>query len=308
MESAALRRAPPLPGAVQLGLIFALLLLAAIAWAVTGDRMDGMDAGPATDPGTLGFWVTTWVVMMAAMMFPSVAPMVVMHARIEQGKRSQGRPVEAGTTALFVGGYLLTWTAAGIVGYGIIEIGQSLSLDFLAWNRAGPYVAGGVIAAAAIYQLTPVKDVCLRHCRSPMGFLLTHWRPGRVGALRMGIEHGGFCVGCCWGLMAALFALGVMSVGWMAFVAALIAIEKLLPWKAVANRGVTVMLLVVGLAVAFAPEGVPGLTLPDSPEAHRAMESMGMDDGTMNEDEMPAEGGSMKHDQMPGQGDSMGKP
>jgi predicted metal-binding membrane protein len=282
METATLRRVPALPSAVQLGLIFALLLLAAIAWAVTGDRMGGMDAGPATDPGSLGFWVTTWVVMMAAMMFPSIAPMVVMHARIEEGKRRQGRPVEAGTTPLFVCGYLLTWTAAGLVGFAIIEIGQSLSLDFLSWDRAGPYVAGGVIATAAIYQLTPLKDVCLRHCRSPMTFLLMHWRPGRTGALRMGIEHGGWCVGCCWGLMAALFALGVMSVGWMAFVAALIATEKLLPWKAVANRGIAVLLLVLGLAVAFAPEDVPGFTEPDSAQAHHhGMGSMGVGDESM---------------------------
>src|SRR5919108_4529587 len=286
MESAAIRRAPPLPSAVQLGLIFGLLLLAAIAWALTGDRMAGMDAGPGTDPGTLGFWVTSWVVMMAAMMFPSIAPMVVMHARIEEGKRRQGRTVESGTTALFVGGYLLTWTAAGLVGYAVIEIGQSLSLDFLAWDRAGPYVAGGVIATAAFYQLTPLKDVCLRHCRNPMTFLLMHWRPGRTGALRMGIEHGGWCVGCCWGLMAALFALGVMSVGWMVFVAALIATEKLLPWKPVANRGIAALLVVLGLGVAFFAQDVPGLTLPDSPEAQAAMDSMGMGGGSMDDSQM----------------------
>jgi predicted metal-binding membrane protein len=278
-----------LPSAVQLGLIFALLLLAAIAWAVAGDRMDGMDAGPATDPGSLGFWVTTWVVMMAAMMFPSIAPMVVMHARIEEGKRRQGRPAGAGTTPLFVCGYLLTWTTAGLVGFAIIEIGRSLSLDFLSWDRAGPYVAGGVIAAAAIYQLTPLKDVCLRHCRSPMTFLLMHWRPGRTGALRMGIDHGGWCVGCCWGLMAALFALGVMSVGWMAFVAALIATEKLLPWKAIANRGIAVLLLVLGLAVAFAPGDVPGFTEPNSAGA-MSMESMGMGGESMQrpDEHMPS--------------------
>src|SRR5215203_1232260 len=278
MESASLRRAPALPSAVQLGLIFGLLLLAAIAWAVTDDRMGGMDAGPATDPGSLGFWVTAWVVMMAAMMFPSIAPMVVMHARIEEGKRKKGQATQAGTTALFVGGYLLTWTAAGLVGYGVIEAGQALSLDFLAWDRAGPYVAGGVIVAAAIYQLTPLKDVCLRHCRNPMMFVITAWRPGRLGALRMGLEHGGWCVSCCWGLMAALFALGVMSIGWMVLVAALIAIEKLLPWRLLANRGVAVVLIVLGLMVAFVSEDVPGLTLPDSPEAHGAMGQMGMDE------------------------------
>jgi predicted metal-binding membrane protein len=290
MESASLRRVPALPSAVQVGLIFGLFLLAAIAWTVTDDRMAGMDAGPATDPGSLGFWVTAWVVMMAAMMFPSIAPMVVMQARIEEGKRRKGQETKAGTTTLFVCGYLLTWTAAGLVGYGIIEAGQALSLDFLAWDRAGPYVAGGVIAAAALYQLTPLKDACLRRCRSPMMFLLTAWRPGRLGALRMGLEHGGWCVGCCWGLMAALFALGVMSIGWMVFVAALIATEKLLPWKPVANRGIAVMLVVLGLAVAFAPEDVPGLTEPDSAEAQAAMESMGMEGGAMDEEPQPAPG------------------
>jgi predicted metal-binding membrane protein len=280
MESASLRRAPPLPNAVQLGLIFGLLLLAAIAWAVTSDRMAGMDAGPGTDLGGLGFWLTAWVVMMAAMMFPSIAPMVVMQARIEEGKRRKGEATEAGTTALFVCGYLITWAAAGLIGYAIIEAGRAISWDFLSWDRAGPYVAGGVIAAAALYQLTPLKDVCLRHCRSPMMFLLTAWRPGRAGALRMGVEHGAWCVGCCWALMAALFALGVMSIGWMLFIAALIAIEKLLPWRILANRGIAVLLVILGIAVAFAPEDVPGLTLPDSPEAQAAMDSMGMEGGS----------------------------
>jgi predicted metal-binding membrane protein len=292
MESATLRRAPPLPGAIQLGLILGLLLLAAIAWALTDDRMAGMDAGPGTDPGALGFWVTAWVVMMAAMMFPSIAPMVVMQARIEEGKRRQGKETEAGTTALFVCGYLITWTFAGLIGYAIIKVGQDLSLGLLSWDRAGPYVAGGVIVAAALYQLTPLKDACLRRCRSPMMFLLTSWKPGRLGALRMGLEHGGWCVGCCWGLMVALFALGVMSIGWMVFIAALIAIEKLLPWKAVANRGIAVTLIVLGLAVAFVPDEVPGLTLPSSPEAAQAMDSMGMHDsssggGSMNDQKMP---------------------
>ncbi len=295
MESATLRRVPPLPSAVQLGLIFILLLFAAIAWAMTGDRMAGMDAGPGTDLGGLGFWLTAWVVMMAAMMFPSIAPMVVMYTRIEEGKRRKGQPTQAGATAIFVGGYLLTWAAAGFIAYAIFEIGRSLDLGFLAWDSGGPYVAGAVILAAAIYQLTPLKDVCLRHCRNPLTFVLMHWRPGRIGALRMGMEHGGWCVGCCWGLMAALFALGVMSIGWMVLIAALIALEKLLPWKAVANLSVAVLLLVLGLAVAFVPDRVPGLILPDSPAAARAMDSMGMHDsssgGSMGDQKMPSQDG-----------------
>jgi predicted metal-binding membrane protein len=292
MESAAIRRPPALPALIQFGLIGLLILAAVIAWTVTGDRMEGMDAGPGTDLGALGWFTGVWVVMMAAMMFPSIAPMVVMYARITEGRRERGKESPVGATAIFVGGYLVVWAAAGFVAYGIFEIGHSLGLDFLAWDEAGAYVAGGVIIAAAVYQLTPLKDVCLRHCRNPLSFVLHHWHSGRLGALRMGIEHGGYCVGCCWALMAALFALGVMSIGWMAFVAGLIAFEKLLPWKEVANRGIAVMLLALGLAVAFAPEDVPGLTLPDSPEAMRAMEAMGMEESM--DESAPASGESME--------------
>jgi predicted metal-binding membrane protein len=280
MESATIRRAPPLPGLIQLGLIGLLLILAAIAWAVTSDQMSGMDAGPGTDPGALGFFLGVWVVMMAAMMFPSIAPMVVMHVRIQEGRRQRGQPVAAGATTLFVAGYLVTWTTAGLIGYSLFQLGDALTGDVFAWENGGAYLAGGIIVAAAIYQLTPLKDVCLRHCRSPFMFLMHHWRPGRWGALRMGIIHGGWCVGCCWALMAALFSLGVMSLGWMALIAGLIATEKLLPWKALANRGIAVLLLVLGLGVAFAADEVPGLTLPDSPEAQSAMQSMGMDGGS----------------------------
>jgi predicted metal-binding membrane protein len=277
MESATAGRALLRPEQIRLGLIFLLFVLAAVGWAVTDERMAGMDAGPGTDLDTLGFYVTAWVVMMAAMMFPSIWPMVTIYARVQEGKRERGDEVQVGTTSLFVAGYLVTWTTAGLVGYALIEAGKALSIDAFSWDEGGPYLAGGVIVAAAIYQLTPLKDVCLSKCRSPLMFLLQAWKPGRVGALRMGVEHGGWCVGCCWALMAALFALGVMSVGWMVFVAALIAVEKLLPWKALANRGIAILLLVLGLAVAFAPEDVPGLVLPDSPEAARAMEAMGME-------------------------------
>jgi predicted metal-binding membrane protein len=316
MESATLRRAPPLPGLIQLGLIGLLLVLAAIAWAVTSGQMSDMDAGPGTDPGTVGFFLGVWVVMMAAMMFPSIAPMVIMQVRIQEGRRERGQPASIGATALFVAGYLVAWTGAGLVAYGLYRLGRELTGDAFAWDNAGPYLAGGIIIGAAVYQLTPLKDVCLRHCRSPFMFLMTHWSPGRLGALRMGVIHGGWCVGCCWALMAALFALGVMSLGWMALIAALIAIEKLLPWRAFANRGIAVLLLVLGLGVAFDAQSVPGLTLPDSPKAMKAMQSMGMeeggamkdgmDDGSsgqpgMKDDSMGA-GGGMKDNPMAGGG------
>jgi predicted metal-binding membrane protein len=248
--------------------------------------MSGMDAGPGTDPGTLGFFVGVWVVMMAAMMFPSIAPMVVMHVRIQEGQRERGRAGTIGATAFFVGGYLVAWATAGLLGYAIYRLGRAAAGNAFSWDNGGPYLAGGIVLAAAVYQLTPLKDVCLRHCRSPLMFLMSQWRPGRLGGLRMGVIHGGWCIGCCWALMAALFALGVMSLGWMALIAALIAAEKLLPWKQLANRGIAVLLLVLGLAVAFTPANVPGLTLPGSPEAQRAMQGM---DGSMSGGSMGAE-------------------
>ena len=274
MESATVRRPPPLPGLIQLGLIGLLLALAVLAWKLTDVQMAGMDAGPGTDLGSLGFFIGTWVVMMAAMMFPSIAPMVLMFSRIQAGRRERGDAVAGGLATLFVGGYLVSWAAAGLAAYLVFEAGKAVTGDVFSWDNAGPYLAGGVIVAAALYQLTPLKDVCLRHCRSPLMFLLTHSKPGRIGAVRMGVEHGGFCVGCCWMLMAALFALGVMSLGWMAFIAALIAIEKLLPWKLVANRGIAVLLAVLGVAVATAPDHVPGLTVPGSAQATSSMDAM----------------------------------
>jgi predicted metal-binding membrane protein len=270
--------APPrLPGLIRVVLIGTLLVLATIAWVVTDERMAGMDMGPGTDPGALGFWISSWVVMMAAMMFPSIAPMVVMYARIQAGKRASAQGAALGATAIFVAGYLLIWSLAGLVGYTVLKVGHEHWPRVLSWDEAGPYVAGGVIVAAAIYQLTPLKNACLSKCRDPFAFLFTAWRPGRIGGLRMGIAHGGWCVGCCWALMAALIALGAMSVGWMLFIASLIAMEKLVPWKKMANHSIAILLAVLGLAVAFAPDHVPGLTEPNRAMHGPAMTAPGMD-------------------------------
>src|SRR5215213_4873860 len=158
MESASIRRAPQLPGLIQVGLLALLLTLAAVAWLVTDNQMSGMDAGPGTDPGTLGFFLGVWVVMMAAMMFPSIAPMVVMHVRIQEGRKARGQSAPVGATTLFVAGYLITWTTAGLVGYGVYALGKAVTGDLFAWDNAGQYLAGGIIVAAAVYQLTPLKD------------------------------------------------------------------------------------------------------------------------------------------------------
>src|SRR6185503_12021343 len=138
--------------------------------------------------------------------------------------------------------------------------------DALAWTNAGRWLAGATVIVAAVYELTPLKDVCLGKCRSPLGFLLGSWRDGPTGALRMGAKHGAWCVGCCWALMAALFALGIMSIVWMAVIAGLIAFEKTIPWRRVASYGTAAVLLALGLLVLTAPRAIPGLTTPsDAP-------------------------------------------
>jgi predicted metal-binding membrane protein len=268
------------PAAGQGGLIAGLLGLALLGWLITDQRMAGMDAGPGTDLGTLGFYITAWVVMMAAMMFPSIAPMVLVYRMIDRRRRDHPGAAARGSTSLFVGGYLSSWTVFGLFAYALFVGVRSFSIGAFSWHRGGPYLAGGVLLAAAIYQLTPAKDACLRRCRGPLQFLSQAWRDGPIGAFRMGVEHGGWCVGCCWALMGALFALGIMSMGWMVFVAALIAIEKLLPWKVPANRTIATVLAGLAVAVALAPANVPGLTLPGSAAAQRAMSAM--HSGTMH--------------------------
>ena len=251
-----------------------LSALTLAAWLITGERMAGMNGGPGTDLGSLGFFTTAWVVMMAAMMFPSVWPALVAHSGIQSDRRERSRATPVGATAAFAAGYLTAWTAAGLLAYGFLETLRSQSVDAFAWDRGGPYIAGCVILLAATYQLTPLKDVCLSRCRNPMMFVIGAWRPGRLGAMRMGLEHGSWCLGCCWALMATLFAVGVMSVGWMAFIAGLIAIEKLLPWRRAASLAVAGALVALAIAVATAPAIVPGLTLPGSGPSMDAMGAM----------------------------------
>ena len=191
-----LRRGRPAgPGRAQVVLLGVLLGLAAVAWLIAGDRMNGMQSTPGMGLGSLGFYVTVWVVMMAAMMFPSVAPAVLMYDRLREGHRARGKGAAADATARSVLGYLLVWTAAGLGAYGLLELFHALRPSFLAWQEAGRYVAGGVIVVAAIYQVTPLKRACLVKCRSPMMFLAERWKGGRMGALELGSRHGAWCPG-----------------------------------------------------------------------------------------------------------------
>jgi predicted metal-binding membrane protein len=238
----------------RLGLVALLFALAATGWWWTIGQMRGMDDGPWTALGTFGWFLAVWVVMMAAMMLPSVAPTVALFSRMKS--ESNLAPL------LFALGYVVTWTAAGVLAFTIAFGGGRAAGDVLSWDRAGRWVAAVTLLVAAVYELTPLKDVCLGKCRSPLGLLLGSWRNGASGAMRMGMTNGAWCVGCCWALMLSFFALGIMSVVWMAVVAGLIAMEKTLPWRRVATYGTAAVLVTLGVVVFAAPDSVPGLTIP----------------------------------------------
>jgi predicted metal-binding membrane protein len=213
--------------------------------------MARMDEGAFTDPGAFGFYVSLWVVMMAAMMLPSAAPMVVVHAAVERRKREVGRRTHPGATLSFAVGYLLAWTAYGVLAYALFQLLRSLDVEAFSSGDGERYLAAGVIAVAAVYQLTPLKNACLRKCRSPLAFVVGSWRDGRLGGTRMGLGQGAWCVGCCWAAMATLFALGLMSLAWMAVIAGLVAVEKLLPWERVASLGIAALLAALAVLVAL---------------------------------------------------------
>jgi predicted metal-binding membrane protein len=221
----------------------ALIAGAVAAWAVTVHRMRGMDAGPGTDLGGLGWYLGIWVTMTAAMMLPSAVPAARHVAQL-------ARPLP---TLLFTAGYLVVWTGYGLVAYGIFRLVTSFDIDWLAWDRGGPYAAGGAIVVAGLYELTPFKRLRLRRCRSTQH---------GGNALRSGVAHGLDCVGCSGALMAVLLVLGAMSLFWMAVVAVAIFAEKVLPGGPRVALVFAVALVALGIWVAVAPARVPGLTEP----------------------------------------------
>jgi predicted metal-binding membrane protein len=265
------RRPPPRAIAGQLAPIGALLALAAGAWVVSASRMAGMDAGPGTPPGPFGFYIATWSVMMAAMMLPPVTPVVSRYLDLRRGRRGYTRSAPAVDGGLFVLGYLAAWSSAGLAGYAVLGAGRSLGGGALGWDRAGRWIAAGVLLVAALYELTPAKSACLGRCRDARAVILAKCSDRRYGGLLTGMQHGAWCLGCCWALMAALFALGAMSVAWMVVISVLIACERLLPWRALGTIGVACALAALTIGLAAAPSSIPMLTIPSGRSAMRAM-------------------------------------
>ncbi|HET7343788.1 MAG TPA: DUF2182 domain-containing protein [Methylomirabilota bacterium] len=229
----------------------ALLALTAVAWVVTvrspmaGDDIAGM--GMVMTPSARGAvaYVGAWTVMMAAMMLPSALPMIGLYAATQRG--AAPRPRQAVAVGAFALMYLALWAATGVPLY-------FASLGLMAVSPGAlAYVSAGALIAAGVFQLSPLKQVCLRHCRSPIGFLLGHWRGGWQGGLALGWAHAGYCLGCCWALMVVLAVAGAMGLAWVLAIACLVAAEKLLPSGARVARAAGVGLVLLGVAVAVHP-------------------------------------------------------
>jgi predicted metal-binding membrane protein len=229
----------------------ALLAVTAVAWWQTlsmpmgGHDMAGM--GMVMTPTVVDAvaYVVAWGVMMAAMMLPSALPMIGLYAAT---LRNVPTPLaRMAPVALFALAYLVLWTLTGLPIYlgslGLMALGAS----------ALSHVVAGVLILAGIFQLSPLKQVCLRQCRSPLGFLLGHWRAGWRGALAMGTEHALYCLGCCWSLMVVLVAAGAMGLAWVLLIASLVAVEKLLPGGDRVARAAGLALVLLGTAVAVHP-------------------------------------------------------
>jgi predicted metal-binding membrane protein len=210
-----------------------------------GMAMAGMPAGGWSFAGAITF-VALWTVMMAAMMLPAAAPMILIFASAQTQRAGAVVP-----TWIFVAGYLFVWALAGVLVYAAVQIGSDIATQLTSLERArwAPLALGATLVTAGLYQFTPMKRICLTRCRSPFAFVALYWRDGRLGALRMGMRHGAYCLGCCWALFAVLVAAGVMSLAWMLLLTAVVFVEKVLPDGQRAASLIGLALVGLGLGV-----------------------------------------------------------
>ncbi|HUF52786.1 MAG TPA: DUF2182 domain-containing protein [Dehalococcoidia bacterium] len=243
-----------------------LLLLAAAAWGLLIWQTSVMDDSMSLTMG-LGapVFIALWIAMMGAIMFPTAAPMIMMFARVHRDKRAKGQPFVPAW--IFTGAYILVWSATGLIAYSIAVAGDELASNSRWLADNAPRIGGAALIAAGAYQLSPVKEVCLGKCRSPMSFILNSWRDGYWGSFRMGLEHAMFCLGCCWLLFLVLFPLGMMNIAALAIITALIFAEKSLPIGRQAARLAAALFIVYGALVIAVPSALP--TTMDSGEMSR---------------------------------------
>jgi predicted metal-binding membrane protein len=230
-----------LPRPVATAIIAALLACATAAWLLTLQQSSSMAGMGGIAMLGAGLFLVTWVLMMVAMMFPTVAPMVLTHASIVRSRGEGSAP-----TVAFVLGYLMVWVAA------IQLLGSSIASPVSAWL---PRLGGAVVVIAGLYQFTPLKNVCLKACRSPLGFMLTHdFGGGAPAAARAGISHGVYCLGCCWALMAVLAVVGLMNLAWMAVIAVVFFLEKNWRHGVLLSRVSGAVCVIIGVAMISQPD------------------------------------------------------
>lgn len=265
LKPTAVTTVPPAVARQRNAILITLLGLAGAGWIVilnqanqpagvamhmdTGMDMDGAIGPDLTMGRSWPLFLFMWVAMMVAMMFPAAAPMVVMYGRMRRS--------DPASVALFTGSYVVLWFAFGVLAYLLSAMVESAASDseWVAtnWGRVG----GALLILAGLYQLTPLKDICLRQCRSPLSFVMTRWRNGRGGAVRMGVAHGLYCMGCCWLLFLILIPLGVMNVAAMVAVALVVFAEKVLPHGRGVGTATAVVLIILGVAVTAHPSFLP---------------------------------------------------
>ena len=247
---------------LQRNIILALLIaMAAAAWTLLIWQQTGMDADMRMEMYSLTMgmkapmFLAVWMIMMIAMMFPTAAPMILTFHQVQAGK--QGRGETFVSSWVFVAGYMLVWGVMGVVAV-VGAAGAEMLAGHVGLSMAtAARIGGALLMIGGAYQLSPLKDLCLAKCRTPIGFILTSWRDGYWGAVRMGLEHGFFCLGCCWLLFLALFPLGIMNVAAMAVVTLLIFAEKTLPSGEGIAKVSGVALLLYGVAVLVFPQALP---------------------------------------------------
>ncbi|WP_454725459.1 MULTISPECIES: DUF2182 domain-containing protein [Cupriavidus] len=253
-------------GAAAPGWTIAIVGLSAAAWLALLVLMGGMDHGPGTPLHDLPVFLAGWIVMLTAMMLPSELNYVAAFGILLKGR---GKPPGERRRRIqsFIAGYGIAWIAYGLLAYGLDAAVRSASPAWSAWHRAGPYLAGATLVLAGLYQFSTLKHACLTGCRSPLAFFSRYWREGNGGAVVMGLRHGLVCVGCCWALMAVMFAVGVMSLSWMAMLTVFMFAEKMLPHGKRLTAVIAIFLGVMGIWIAVSPDTAP---LLEHPLRHRA--------------------------------------
>lgn len=243
----------PIPGGLAAG--SALLAVTVLAWvSVVRDAESMSLVAPGASPSVAeaAAFCAQWGIMMAAMMLPSAAPMILLYRTVSRRLSAEGDRVIP--VALFTIVYLLLWTLFGLPVYGAYLAVAALAGRWPSLEAAIPYVLAGVLAAAGLYQLSHIKRTCLRHCESPLGFLMLRWRSSRVATLRLAAQHAGYCIGCCWGLMVILVTAGAMSLPWVLGISMVVFAEKLLPRGWWVAQVVGLGLIVLAIAVVLHPE------------------------------------------------------